>query len=242
MKTNEKRAKFEQAAHIIEIEQKVEEGVGTLNDSVRVTCFILTRVTGSEAYRRFDYWHSAPIRNFAGSYRGVVRSRRWRIAFDKLGRVSAASKVFGEGLDAMAVVLEFARRLLTSWHLMRTEMRSGDTWDTKSAKIATQIVSICLRSATLEWKSMILGGLSVAGWAGNKMGRDIPLLNSWLQSTDVTRARIDSWSESVTDGDNIYRIVNTYVNLPLESRILPSYPLPREHYMQYNFRRKTVGF
>ncbi len=160
-----------------EIEQKVEEGVGTLNDSVQESrvFFILTRVTGSEAYRRFDYWHSAPIAGISlAPTRGVVQeSPVANRFFDKLGRVSAASKVFGEGLDAMAVVLEFASASANLVALFRCglRMRSGDTWDTKSARRSRpKSFRICLRSATLEWKSMILGGLSVAGWGWQQNG------------------------------------------------------------------------
>ena len=250
MSVNKDGGRIEKASHIIEVLQTRNQSRGHLNDLVSHTCFIMKRVFGSAAYRQFDLVRSKPVRNLEGSLRGGVKSLRWRVAFDRLNSIGLASETVGDVLDVEEAVLDFAHGLLGSWHHMRAEMNSGDTWDAKSAKVSTQIVSICLRAALFKYKSTALNavhdvarGVHAGSWAGGVLGCNVTNPGRSRQFVDFVNARVDSWADSITDGDNIYRVVNTYINLPLEHCInfsdheSPLYGSPRERYMQSLSRR-----
>jgi hypothetical protein len=179
-KNDKNSTRIEKASHIVELLQSAREGVDHLNDFVSHTCFVLTRASGHSAYRQFDLLRSKPVTGISGSLRGRVRSLRWRVAFERLDTLGRWSERLGEALDLTGLVLDFAHSLLNSWHRVRAEMDSEDTWDTKSAKIATQIASVCLRSASFKYRSSALDafrrverGVHAGRWAGGTLGYDV---------------------------------------------------------------------
>ena len=189
-------------------------------------------VAASEAFRRYDWLKNVPVTNISGGLRGMVVSARWRAAFSilsqdekalsqfsRVGKVMKGVELFGH----IAFVAGFAANVLKSLDEIEGILGSNDPWSTKAAKLGPQATSIASRTlAGFVTSGVDLLALSLQGYCqiadaatGNRFIQ-VGACQRKLQSMD---ASINSWVDRYTDGDEIYLLVNTYVN-PRISRLL----------------------
>ncbi len=162
-------------------------------------------IAGSEAYRKYNWIHSAPVRNAAGNFRGMVISSRWKAVFH-----------FAEDalkpVERVALFASLAVNIAKSKDEVDQILASQDNWAFKGARLSAQVSSVCLRTslgvvpAGAHLLALSLGGyLRLADMAGLHRAAT---WNRALQSLDTD---LDTTFDTVTDGNNIYLSVNKIV-------------------------------
>ncbi len=162
-------------------------------------------ISGSEAFRKYDWLRKMPIANSAGNLRGMVVSARWATVFHF---ASDALKP----IEKVAIFASLVSNLVEAKTEVDKILSGNDDWMIKGARLSTQVSSVCLRTA--------FGGVPFAGHLISKS------LGGYLQLAD--RAGIQkagSWNKKLmrfdhsiqdtfhkaTEGENMYLLVNKYL-------------------------------
>ncbi|HEV7676402.1 MAG TPA: hypothetical protein VGQ12_17860 [Candidatus Angelobacter sp.] len=162
-------------------------------------------ISASEAFRRYDWIKNAPVRNTSNNLRGMVISKRWAAVFH-----------FAEDalkpVEKIALFAALADNLFKARQQTAAILDSADSWDTKAARLSTQVSSVMLRtaggaiSATADLLATILGGYCQIGeLAGIQRATDLD------ERLKTMAATFNSRFEKITDGDNIYIYINKYL-------------------------------
>jgi hypothetical protein len=174
-----------------------EKGEGSLK-TVRA-------IAASEAFRRYDWIADAPVRNLSGNFRGIVISKRWATVFHFTENAL-------KPVERIALVAALADNLFKARQQTAAILGSADSWDTKAARLSTQVSSVMLRTAggvipaSADLLAMILGGYcQIAGLVGVQRAVDLD------QKLKTMAVSFTSKFEKITDGDNIYLFINKYL-------------------------------
>ena len=168
----------------------------------------LKAIAASEAFRKYDWLTSMPITNDAGDFRGMVISGRW-------GAVFNFSSEVGDVVGNIAILASFATNLVQASSQIDTIWHSNDTWETKGARISTQVSSAAIRTLG----GVIPGGthllaLSLQGYCGMA---DLATQQSLMAPKQCIQKlqSMDTWVRStfdkVTDGYNIHLWIQTHL-------------------------------
>jgi hypothetical protein len=162
-------------------------------------------VAASEAFRRYNWIKNVPVRNISGNLRGMVVSKRWAVLFHFTEDVL-------KPVERVAIFAALAENVAKAHEEMRMIIHSTGSWDTKAARLSTQVSSVMIRTvagvipAGAHVLATSLGGYcQIAGLAGSegavKLDQKLKLLDTSFTSK----------FEKVTDGENINIFINKYL-------------------------------
>jgi hypothetical protein len=162
-------------------------------------------IAASEAFRKYNWIKNAPVHNVSGNLRGMVISKRWAVVFDF---AESSLKV----VEKVAILAALAQNIAAAHHNFDTVIQSSDRWDSKAARISTQVSSVMIRTvagsipAGAELLSTSISGYcqmaELAGVSGaNTLDRNLRGLN----------ARFKSQFDKVTDGDNVNLFIQKHL-------------------------------
>jgi hypothetical protein len=182
----------------------VEVGHKTV-ETVESGAKVARAISASEAFRKYDWLRNAPVRNSAGNFRGMVVNRKWATVFH-----------FAEGalkpIEKIALLAALAENLAKAHHHIDVILKSKDGWDTKAARLSTEVSSIAIRTvggiipSGAHALAMSIGGYcQIAGLAGSQGALK---MDARLKSLD---ASITSSFNKVTDGENISIFINSHL-------------------------------
>src|SRR6266700_2424907 len=111
-----------QVHSVLEIVDKLDTPVTAVN-----------AIAGYEAFRKFDWLRSVPVKNAAGNFRGMVLSGRWRTVFE----ISDAAADF-------TALAGFALNVANSAYEIERIWKSNEPWGIKGSRLATQASAIAM--------------------------------------------------------------------------------------------------
>jgi len=189
--------------------QAVVEVVGAVDDAssnVDHSVTALKVISGSEAFRKYNWLRDAPILNSAGDLRGMVVSANWRAAFQMTNQI-------GDAASKIGWFASFVRNLVRASSEVQAILKSQDSWNIKGARLSAQVTSISLRMLGAEpmfWADTLTlslqGYCRLAGVASSRFPTGACV--GGLSRADTY---IQSTFDKVTDGDNIYMLISTNV-------------------------------
>ena len=162
-------------------------------------------IAASEGYRKYSWIKNAPARNFAGNFRGMVVNPKWAARFQW------ADKAL-EPVENAALLLSLAVNISKSRHEVAQILASQDDWTIKGARLSTQVSSAAIRTVVgvgtgvLDLGTFVTSGyLQMADLAGLHRAAD------WNKSLKAANLRLNSFVDTVTDGNNIYLFINSHL-------------------------------
>jgi len=165
----------------------------------------LRAISGVEAYRRYNWIRDIRPLNSALNHRGMVISSRWAAVYD-------FSKEWGETAGRVAVVATLATNIYRAKNEIDAIWKSNDDENIKYARLSTQVSSIALRtvgSVVPEGAHAIASSL---GWCmGLADHRGLHQAANWRRSLDAMDVNVRSTFDKVTDGNNIFAVVQQSV-------------------------------
>lgn len=176
-----------------------------ISEKVETVAKIAKAVSASEAFRKYDWLRNAPVRNASGNFRGMVVSKRWATVFN-----------FAEDalqpIEKIALLAALAGNIVNAHHRIDSILASKDGWDTKAARLSTQVSSIAIRTvggilpASAHVLTIALSGYcQIAGLAGSQQAA---AMDQKLKAFD---AFVTSSFNQVTDGENISIFINNHL-------------------------------
>lgn len=172
-------------------------------DKAESSLHVAQAISASEAFRKYDWLKSAPVRNLSGNFRGMVVSRQWANVYEFTDKVL-------EPVEKVALLAGLADNLAKAHFQIDAILNSKSSWDVKASQLSTQVSSVAIRTvaggipATADLLAMSIGGYcqiaGLAGWQGALK------LNQRLKTLDSS---FDTWFEKVTDGNNMYLFINS---------------------------------
>jgi len=189
------------AEHAVHAFVEIVDGASVAAD---VGLKVAKAVAAVEAVRKYNWIRRVPVLNSAGNLRGMVVDARWAAAFH-----------FAEDCVDLAGKIGVLASLATSIAQASGEIEdildSDDTYTHKGARLLDQVGSICIRTAG----GGVLSGVDLTaqlaavslGLAGRAGLHQAPQWGRRITSLD---ARLDTWFNTVTDGNNIYLVVQKY--------------------------------
>jgi hypothetical protein len=181
------------------------EIVGKTMDGADNAVKVARAIAASEAFRKYDWVRNAPVRNLAGNFRGMVLSSRWAAAYH-----FAESGL--EVVEKVAVVAAIAVNIANASEEIEGILRSKDSWDTKAARLSTQVSSISTRTllgvipAGTSMLAVSLGGYcQLADLAG------LHKAAQWNEKLKSMAATVTTTFDKVTDGNTMYTFINNHL-------------------------------
>jgi hypothetical protein len=166
---------------------------------------IARAIAASEAFRKYNWIKNVPVRNLSGNLRGMVVSKRWATVFH------FAEDVL-KPVEKVALLAALAENTAKAHHQIDTILNSTDSWDSKAARLSTQVSSVMIRTvggaipAGAHFLATSLEGYcQIAGLAGSQRATN---LDQKLKSLD---ASFSSVFDKVTDGNNMNIFINKYL-------------------------------
>jgi hypothetical protein len=162
-------------------------------------------IAASEAFRKYNWLKNAPVPNLSGNFRGMVVNKRWASVFH-------LAEDALKPIEKVALLAALAENIVKTHHQIDAILKSKDGWDTKAARLSTQISSIAIRTVggAIPAGAHILaisasGYCQIAGLAGSQGAMR---LNQRLTSLD---AWVSASFDKVTDGENMSVLINNYL-------------------------------
>jgi hypothetical protein len=180
---------------IVEVlEKATEAGAGWLK-AIKV-------IAGSEAYRKYNWLLNRPGRNVAGNFRGMVVSGRWAAVFH-------FSEDLLKPVERFAVLGALVANILQAGPHIHAILSSPEEWPAKGARLAAEVSSISSRTAL----GFVPASAHIIAWSlgGYLEGADLAGLHdaqSWNHALHAVDTKVSATFETVTDGNNIYFVVN----------------------------------
>ena len=94
-------------------------------------------ISGSEAFRKYNWLTKSPGTNMVGDLRGMVVSGKWRTVFTVSSNVA-------DVVGNIATVVSLAANLAEDWPRMNAIYLSSGSWDTKAAMLSSHVSSFAL--------------------------------------------------------------------------------------------------
>ena len=203
---------------IVDTTSKVAEKVGTARDVARVA----KAISGTEAFRKYNWLKGVPVKNASKNFRGMVVSARWRAVFDFSEKFLEKTKKVSAVAENVVLVAGMAMNLAKAAPEIERILDSKEDWASKAAKLGPQATSIMSRTLyelvagpvrTLA-SSMIVEGYCDVGDVirGQAVG-------ACHKQVKYAIAQIDAQVSQFTDGNNLYLLIDTKVN-PVISSVL----------------------
>jgi hypothetical protein len=174
--------------------EKVESGIK-----------VARAVSASEAFRKYDWLKSVPMRNASGNFRGMIVSKKWATVFH------FSEKVL-KPLEKITLLASLAENIARAYHPMDSIIGSRDGWDIKAARLSTEVSSIALRTVggvipagAHMLATSLRGYCQIARLAGSQGALAV---DQTLRDID---AFITTSFDKVTDGKNIQIFINNYL-------------------------------
>ena len=104
-------------------------------------------ISGSEAFRKYDWIKNIRPANTVGNFRGMVISSRWAVMYNF---AETSLKV----VEKVAVFAALAANIYKAKNEFQKIIASSEDWGTKSSRLSTQVSSVSIRT---------LGGVIPAG-------------------------------------------------------------------------------
>lgn len=183
----------------VEIPDKVLERTNAAAKSVRV-------IAGSEAFRRYQWLSNIRPTNASLNFRGMVVSSRWATVYNFSGKwLKPAEKV--------AVFASLAANIYKARGEIGAILDSKDDWSIKGAKLSTQVTSVSLRTAggVIPFGAHVIA-TSLGGYLGAADFFGFHKAADWQKSLQSIDSNIQTGFDQVTDGKNIYLVVNQTVD------------------------------
>jgi hypothetical protein len=168
---------------------------------------VIKIISGTEAYRKYNWILDLPKRNVSGNFRGMVINARWRMVHDVSSNV-------GELLGNIAVLVSLAEEAKRSGGAMERIFLTQDPWEIKASKISLQVSGICTR-VILDWAT---GIVTTGTWVvrhtekWNAIYQLFPeQFNMVLDSIDDSVKTVTSEWSTFTLGDKPYQLISTLI-------------------------------
>jgi hypothetical protein len=120
----------------------VDSGLGKAQNGARVAGYVadgVRLISAAEAFRKYSWLKMAPIKNCSGNLRGIVISAKARAVYEWAGKT-------GKVVEALALLITFAKEAFRSQDEMAAIGESRDDALTKAAKYSALVSGICIRS------------------------------------------------------------------------------------------------
>ena len=169
---------------------------------------IVEHVAGAKAFRKFSWLRAVPLRNSSGNYRGMIVSSQWRTVFEISGHVEDAF----EGAEMLLALLH---NILMVAPLFEAICRSQDPWGIKSSRLCAQVSAIALKIITTPILMDLHAALTVAKTVryGVLLATHADLTHPTMTQLffDFTSARLGTFAETFTNGDQLYHVIRVHV-------------------------------
>jgi len=165
-------------------------------------------LSGLEAFRDYNWIQNIRVVNSAGDFRGMVVSSRWAAVF----QFSDKAVPIAEKVGAYATI---AGNVLQSASRIQAILSSKDDPNIKAARLSTEVSSVCLRSAVeIPASPVIAIDWALRNSLGFAQSHGLRSAGDWNRALQALNTAVGTRFESITDGNNIYLVVQKYFGRP----------------------------
>jgi hypothetical protein len=110
------------------------------------TVRVAKAISGTEAFRKYNWLKGLPVKNVSGNFRGMVVSRRFRAIFDFSEKYLEKTEKLNAWAARILLVAGMAHNLEKTMPEIERILASKQDWATKSGKLGPQVTSIMTRT------------------------------------------------------------------------------------------------
>jgi hypothetical protein len=186
-----------------------------IDDYVKIINRGIEIISGSEAFRRYDWLKNVPEVNSASNLRGMVINSNARTVWRFSTNIG---KKFAKYEDAL-VLLNLLFEIAKDSHKAVDVLDSSDRWETKTAKLSAMTSAGIFRALTgvVPVGSHLLE-LSLEGYlqmADVASGGKFPNIQNWISALRGFDTTISTTYNQIYSGENVYNAINNYLIIPL---------------------------
>ena len=194
-------------AHVSVVE--IVHGTDKVTGAVDNANTVVKAISGSEAFRRYNWLLGKAAVNSAGDFRGMVISKNWNSVFQVTSK-------YADTIGNIAVLAGLAANIADSRERVHKILSSNDPGNLKAAQLSTLVSAVITRTLTgvvpagthilatsLEGYCM-LGGLVTGG--------NFQAPQHCVDKLKSIDAYVTTEYDKVTDSGNVYYFISTKIN------------------------------